>query len=130
LLYPCYTQYTHANSLIQSKKDSYLPVKLAGELIKQYASKGDVVVTQSNPQINYYSELQPIYFSNFNNESDFNVFVNKTHPRFIMVSIFEYHPPWAYEWPAKNLGRLSVLQAYFQDSAKTKPSLIVYELKN
>ena len=47
--------------------------------------------------------------------------------KYYMISSFEHHPEWTYTFSqGKNL---SVVQAYFSDSAKTQPVLIIYKLR-
>ena len=47
--------------------------------------------------------------------------------KFYIASIFENHENWMYAFPLEN--NLTAVQAYFMDSAKEQPSLIIYKLQ-
>ena len=121
-----YTQLSHADDIIKIKLNSYVPVKEAGLWIKANSNTKEVVVTQSQPQTTYYSERQIKAISNFENASSFEEYIKEENPRYLEISVFEYHPQWVYTWPNENNSR--PVQAYFGDAEKKQPVLIVYEL--
>ncbi len=120
-----YIQIQKTSSLIDSKKTSYLEVKEAGIWLKTYANQTDIVVAQSIPQIVYYSEKQAIGLPNTAEEMDELIKSNK-NAKFLVVSIFENHPEWAYTYGQDN--NLTIANIYFSDKARTQPALIIYNL--
>jgi hypothetical protein len=126
LLLLAYPQLTRANNLIESKKTSYLQVKLAGEWIKENSFKNDIIFSQSQPQTVYYSE-RATYGINFN-KTLFEKEIFEKKPRYLVLSVFENHPAWAYSWPSINNNSLSPVQAYSMDGKQ--PVLIIYEFNS
>jgi 4-amino-4-deoxy-L-arabinose transferase-like glycosyltransferase len=132
LLIGGFSQDNHANKLIKDKEESYIPVKLGGSWIKDNSGKEALVFTQSQTQTTYYAERKISSISRFMNSTEFESFINNTNEteKLLMVSIFEYHPPWIHEWISNNQNRLTPLQAYFADEAKTQPVLVIYKIKD
>jgi 4-amino-4-deoxy-L-arabinose transferase-like glycosyltransferase len=124
-----------ANQLIEDKKNSYLEVKQAGEWLKENSNLDDIVVTNSFPQISYYSERRIATFGTSwrgnpeshgpeFNETEFNKFVEDEKPRFMILSIFEHHEDWMINFPQKHNDTWTPVQAYQQSG---QPVLIIYE---
>lgn len=120
-----------ANGLIENKKASYMEVKQAGLWIKENSNPEDLIVSDSLPQIAYYSERSTYPYDLAyrrdiigGNESDFNEFVKSKKPRYMVLSAFEKSADWAYSYPEKNKGLLAPVQVYTQNE---QPILIVYE---
>jgi len=86
-------QFKLTDSLIKDKEDSYLPVKEAGLWLKEYSHPSDIIVTESQPQIRYYSERQTIRIPKTEQEFESSL---QENTKFYMLSIFEAHPEWAY----------------------------------
>jgi hypothetical protein len=95
--------------------------------MKNYSGPEDVLISVSTPQVAYYSERST--YNMGENESDFDVFFNKTKPVFIMVSLYEQYPNWTSEWLNKNQAQLQIVNVWFSDAAKTQPSIIIYGIK-
>ncbi len=115
-------QFKLADSLIKDKEDSYLPVKEAGLWLKENSHPSDIIVTESRPQIRYYSERQTIRIPKTEQEFESTLSPNT---RFYMLSIFEAHPEWAYSYADRK--NLTIAQAYItQDN---QPILVIYNLK-
>ena len=125
LLFAAYTNITSAHKNILSKKDSYLPVKQAGEWIKENSDEKDVVFTMSAPQTIYYAERKVYRFSRLN-QTEFGLLIEEHKPKFFIVSIFEKHPDWAYTYPQEHNDTLVPVQAYQQNG---QPVLVIYEFK-
>lgn len=123
-----------ANQLIENKKTSYYEVKLAGEWIKQNSNLGDMVITNSFPQISYYSERKVATFGDCYNspeahkpactKDEFDAFVKDVKPRFMILSIFEGHEDWMLNYPMKHNNTWTPVQAYQQNN---QPVLIIYQ---
>ncbi|MEK6913528.1 MAG: glycosyltransferase family 39 protein [Nanoarchaeota archaeon] len=98
-----------ATSMIEAKKNSYIEVKEAGELMKANSNPGDVIMSTSLPQITYYSERSTYPYDVMNyslhqgekevkysdGEKGFKEFLLNKKPKFLMVSsAFEEYPEW------------------------------------
>ena len=101
-------------------------VKLAGLWLKQVSDKNDVVISQSNPQIAYYSE-RDVYGYGDMPEEQFQKLIEEVKPRYMMVSIFEQHPEWVFSYPERNKDRWVPVQAYFVDQEQKQAILVIYE---
>jgi len=130
-----------ANQLIDSKKTSYIEVKDAGLWIKQNSNSSDIVVSNSLPQIIYYSERatypmalyrQGLHYQNpelmkyKDGEAGFDEFVIEKKPRYLMLSAFENHDEWMYAYPQKHVTELVPVLAIPQTQ---QPVVVVYEFK-
>jgi hypothetical protein len=119
------SNYAWSNSLIDNKMASYLEIEQAGLWIKANSNPGDLILTQSRPQIVYYAERSvekgEVDFSA--NESYFNEVVQELKPKYMVLSSYEQSQPWIYSYPQNNTQLLIPVQAYPSD----KPAVIVYE---
>ena len=134
-----------ANKLIEIKKTSYLQVKEAALWIKENSNPGDIVISNSQPYIVYYGE-RPTYSFNVRQEGlhyqkkellnyswgekGLDEFVKEKKPKYLMLSIFENHKEWMYEYPQKHNDTLIPVKAWFADSQKKQPIIIIYEFKH
>ena len=121
-------QMQHVDSLIKIKKDSYMPVKESGIWLKENSAKEDKVLSLSYTQTVYYSERNVSSYSEIKNGTEFEEYLLGNKPKFMIVSIFEYHPPWVYVWVQENAQRLKPVYASFSDAEKKQANLIVYEI--
>jgi 4-amino-4-deoxy-L-arabinose transferase-like glycosyltransferase len=85
-----------ADELIRAESVSYLPVKEAGLWIRGHSRPGDLVVSNSWPQITFYAERRTVSFPGA--EEEFEALLRTSRPRFLMVSSFEPHPSWVYAY--------------------------------
>jgi len=129
LLFGGYMQYTHADSLIEHKKTSYLPVKLSGIWIKENSNPGDRVLSTSYTQHVYYTERHVTTYNPMQSKEELTEFINKNHPRYMVFSIFEAHPSWTQEWINENINILNPAKVYYLDLEETQASLIIYEIQ-
>jgi len=123
-----------AYELTQGKLSSYYELKLAGEWIKINSGVGDLVVTNSFPQISYYSERSVATFGGcYNNpeshasscsEEEFYAFVEDVKPRYLVWSIFQHHKDWIIEYLEREDNVWVPVQAFFQGE---QPVVIIYE---
>jgi 4-amino-4-deoxy-L-arabinose transferase-like glycosyltransferase len=123
-----------AHQLTELKKTSYYELKLAGEWIKENSIPGDMVVTNSFPQISYYSERKVATFGDcYNNPEahtppctpeEFNSFVEDVKPKFMILSIFEDHEEWMFDYPQNHSDVWHPVQAYKQGD---QPVLVIYQ---
>ncbi len=123
-----YVQLGHAAEIIDAKRDSYMPVKLAGLWMNQNSEPGDKIITVSYPQTVYYSERDVSLLSLINSSEEMDRFVEENEPKFVMLSIFERHEPWMYEWPNTRNDTVPV-QAFYGDAEQKQPILIIYEIR-
>ena len=122
------------NQLTETKKISYLEVKQAGEWIKQNSNPQDIVITNSLPQITYYSERSTYPFDLGKTGSRTNVtrpefeeFVSEYKPRYLIMSVFEVHEDWAQQYVQEHQqSLLKPIQGYYQEE---QPVLIIYEFQ-
>lgn len=121
-----YLQWNYANSLIMTKKDTYIPVKQAALWIKDNSNLEDVILTISHPQTVYYSERLVYNFRNLN-KSEFDKLVIETKPTFLIISIFEDYPDWINEWVNENKEKLNPVNAYFADPSRQQAVLVIYK---
>lgn len=116
------TQITSADSLIKSRIYSSVNVRDAGLWLKDNSNVSDIIATKSQPQIRYYSGRKTIGLppteQEFENQLNLNV-------KFYMISIFEVHPEWAYNYPIEK--NLTIERAYITQDQKA--TLIIYSLK-
>ncbi len=122
-----YSQMGHADSLIKNKKDSYSQVKQAGLWLKQNSEKSDIIITNSLPQISYYSERKVMVIP-LEKENLTSLISSNPNIKFYLVSAFEGHQEWMYSFPQEH--NFTVVQAYFVDASGTQPILIIYKIKN
>lgn len=89
-------QFVEAKNIIIPKQGSYSQVKDAGLWLKDNSVLGDRIISQSKPQISYYSERLSQGFAE--NVSSFESQLKKFKPKFVMISVFENHPEYAYSY--------------------------------
>ena len=128
-----YTQLSNADTIIKQKVDSYSQVRDAGLWLKQNYDKNEKVLSISYPQTVYYSELNVFSHSVFNNESEFDNYLEKNRPRLLEVSIFEKQPDWMGGWLEHNQNRTIPVKVYSADfglqNGGVQAVLIIYELR-
>jgi len=119
------------NSLTDAKKTSYLEVKQAGEWIKANSNPDDIIISDSLPQITYYSERSTYPYTLAyrrdlpqKNETDFYEFVKTQKPKYMILSVFEQSADWTYSYPETHKDLLTPVKAYMQGQ---QPVLVVYE---
>ena len=130
LAWGSYAQFSHGRDLIESKKESYGPVKEAALWMRERSEQSDKIFSVSYPQTSYYSErdvLTSADIEGISSAEEFNDFIQKEKPKFVELSIFETHEPWMYQWPEGRNDTVPV-QVYFADAEKKQPALIVYEI--
>ena len=106
------------SELIEGKKTSYWQVKEAGLWMKENSNLSDVMISNSIPQIQYYSERNTYMAKNISH-------LESLKPKYIMVSVFERSADWFYSYPEEK--NLKIVNGYFADEQKTQPVLIIYE---
>jgi len=135
LLIGGYYELQHADSIIKAKVDSYMQVKEAALWMKQASLPGDIIATASISQTTYYAEREVIAFFNFTanvyyTPEEFEAFILAKKPKYLVISAFEPSvPQWTYSFPERNQTRYVPVNAWYEDAAKTKPLLVIYEVK-
>lgn len=122
-----YFQLNHANNIIKGKVDSYLPVKEAAVWMKENSNINESIFTISYTQTIFYSDRRIYTYSGKNSEEEFEAYLKEIKPRYIVVSIFEPHPEWAYNPSEKLRNYLAPAKVWYGDSAQTQPVLIIYQ---
>ena len=128
-----YSQFSHASSTIENKKDTYSQVRDAGLWMKANSNKTDGIFSVSLTQTIYYSERNVTTYSiipQFTNYTQFDAMVLADKPRYIEWSVFETHPDWVGEWIVKHYEEkkdISVVYAKFADAENTQPILAVFQ---
>lgn len=124
LCFGAYHQIKFADSLIKSKATSYVQFRQAGEWIKQYSEPNDLVITDGAPMLQYYSDRKVI---GWGDEENFLDYINEQKPKYMVLSVIERSPDWAYSWPENNQDLVIPVIAYHLDAEKTKPVMIIYQ---
>jgi len=120
-----YSQLKYNDELIKSKKDSYIPVSMAGLWIGENSNKNDLILSKSVPQITYYSGRETLGIPFREPEK-----IKELKPKYMMVSVFELHPPELLQFVDNIQDHLEIVNAYFADSKGTQPMLIIYKFKD
>lgn len=117
--------------LIESKKNSYMEVKQAGEWIKANSEPLDIIIGSGLPQLTYYSErsVYPFELSyrrdiKRQNESALDKFIFENKPKYLVESAYENEEPWAVNYPQKHPNLLIPVQAY---PSPQQPLVIIYK---
>ncbi len=129
-----------ANGMIEDKKTSFSEVEQAGLWIKENSNPSDSIISNSVPQMTYYSErsIYPFdpgfyYGTKLGNKdflkysADLNgllKFIDERRPKYIVLSSFESTPDWVNQYVQNSKGLLVPVRAYKQGD---KPVLIIYE---
>ncbi len=120
-----------AKSLTESKLTSYLEVKQAGVWIKENSNPEDIVLTMSVPQNIYYSERSSYSYSTgslqqkYQSPEDLDKDIQKYHPKFFVVSVFEpWTPQWAYTYGETHTQLVKPVKVFAQGE---NPVLIIFE---
>ena len=121
LLASSYPIIKDANSIIEGKKSSYQQVKEAALWMKENSEPGDVIISNSIPQTQYYSDRSTYYVEDPEE-------IEKLSPKYYVVSIYERSAQQYLDYPENNKDKFKVnVKAWFIDEAKTQPSLVIYE---
>jgi hypothetical protein len=120
--------------LTENKRLSYYELKPAGEWIKENSEEGDIVISNSFPQISYYSERKIVTFGScYNNpeshlpscsQEEFYKFVDETKPKFVVLSVFEGNEEWMLNYPQENSDIWTPVQAYNQGE---QPVVVIFQ---
>ncbi len=123
--------YNFGFNLIESKKNSYMEVKLAGEWIKANSDPSDIVIGSGLPQLTYYSERSIYPFElayrrdiKKQNESGLDKFILENKPKYLVESAYENEESWAVNYPQKHSDILVPVQVY---PSPQQPVVIIYK---
>jgi len=108
---------------VRGKMPAYQEVRQAGLWIKDNSNPGDIVVTQSYPQIQYYSMRYAQWFPSTEEEYEA---MDKTNHRYFILSVFERSPEWIYSYPVKK--NLTVANAWMSPDGQ-QPLIVIYNLE-
>ena len=122
LISSAYYQIDLADDMINSKKDSYFQFKEAGNWLKQNSNPEDIIIADGAPFLTYYAERKVIHWGK---EEDFKTYIKIAGARYMVLSVLEKSPDWAYKWPENNPNLLTPVQAYLDPNQN--PLLVIYE---
>jgi len=133
LIFSCiflmYSQLGDANNFITNKFGSYGEVQQAGLWLKDNTPKDSKIITASIVQNEYYSERDSydFYTTSGHNETEFNEFVNRLKPDYIIIHVFEpaFTPGWAYDYPQRY--NLTPVVAF---GPQDQPRAIIYKFND
>ncbi|GEM_PF-3419496 len=126
LLYAAVSMALRSDAEIAAKLDSFAAIQGAGLWIKAHSQPGDSVITSSVPQNTYYSERASYPIPN--QPEVFERTIAEGKSKYLVLSLWEQSPSWAYRWPAANPGKASAAAAFFFDAERKRPAAIVYSL--
>lgn len=119
------TQISYADRIIKIKSTSYIQFREAGNWIKENSSPGDKIIAAGEPQLNYYSERDVIYWPE---DYEINEFIEKNKEvKYIILSVLEQSSQWTYTWPQENQDKVIPVKAY--SDSQQRPILVIYEVK-
>jgi len=115
-------QLTHADQLIKNKKESYLQMKQSFEWMKYNIPEGSVILGAGiEPYAVYYSEMK--YEQLPKNISD----VNSIKADYLVIHLFIDQPKYIDEYLRNNKDKWQPINAYFFDSQKQQPAVVIYK---
>ena len=129
------------NSLLENKKNSYLEVEQAGLWIKANSAPTDIIISDSLPQMTYYSERSTYSFEIYqeglrkgdkelltypDGEEGFELFIKDKKPKYATLSAFEQYADWVYSYPQAHNDTMIPIQVYQQNQ---QPVFIIYEFE-
>ncbi|HEY1372539.1 MAG TPA: glycosyltransferase family 39 protein [Candidatus Binatia bacterium] len=126
LLYAAVSMALRSDAEIADKLDSFAALQEAGLWIKAHSQPGDYVVTSSVPQNTYYSERAS--YSIPKRPEVFERMMAEQKPKYLVLSLWEESPSWAYRWPAANPGKAKAAAVFFFAADRKRPAAIVYAL--
>jgi 4-amino-4-deoxy-L-arabinose transferase-like glycosyltransferase len=127
IVYSGYVMAVRSDSIIKAKLQSFNGIRDAGLWLKARTQPGDAIISSSVPQNTYYSERATFGYPK--TERRFEELLRDKKPKYIVLSLWEQSPEWAYLWPDINLDKVSVGSVFFLDKTRTKPMVVVYALK-
>ena len=120
-----FAQISIADRIIVVKSTSYVQFREAGNWIKENSNPEDKIIATGEPQLNYYSERNVIYWPE---DYEINKFIEDNKDvKYLVLSVLEQSPQWTYSWPQDNQDKVIPVKAYVD--AQKRPILIIYEVK-
>lgn len=122
------SNYTTAFGLLENKKTSYFEVQEAGLWLKANSNPTDIILSNSQTQIEYYSERSVYTLPELGgpNGTYFQENIMKMKPAYLMLSVFEQHDPWMYAYPSEHNDTVIPVQAYQENG---QPVVVIYKFK-
>jgi 4-amino-4-deoxy-L-arabinose transferase-like glycosyltransferase len=127
LIYAAGSMAAHSHAVITERVNSFAAVRDAGLWIKTRSRPQDIVATSSVPQNTYYSERASYAIPS--SADAFERLLPERRPNFLLLSIWEASPKWAYDWPERHPDRAAVAAVFFLDQAQKQPAAVVYSLR-
>ncbi len=104
-----------AEGMILRQRLKFESIRQAGLWIRAHSSPADAVISQSVPQITFYSERATYKY--LDTDKDFLVYAQTHHARYMMLSKVKLSPAWTYDWPAHNPDKVKRIQDFALDSS-------------
>lgn len=123
-----WAQLTAARNITLDKRYSYQAVMESGYWLKANTNRDDTIISQSRPQHGYYSERSVYSYTQAKDAADFEKMLQKYNPKYMVISVFESSAPqWSYAYGGEH--NLSIANAWYSDEERTKPIVVVYQLR-
>src|SRR3989338_1345845 len=131
LLFSAIYQIRFAEQGISSKKDTYIQYKIAGLWIKENSIENDKIMSDGAPMLTYYSEREVI---GWGEEDNFEETLSEKNPKYIILSVLEKSPVWAYDLPVNDSIRFKSAVGFDTNGEEVEgkdqiPVIIIYEVK-
>lgn len=131
----CIPSVIWGKQLTEGKLSSYYELKQAGEWMKENSVEGTWIISNSFPQISYYSERKVATFAScYNNpeahlpscsQEEFEEFMQDVQPKYLVLSVFESHEEWMVNYPGNHDDVWKPVKAFPANSEQ--PYVIIYE---
>lgn len=114
------------NQLIDAKKTSYYEIMQSAFWLRENTNPGDVIISQSYPQITYYAE-RSTYSPNYKQTGEEGLYelIEEVKPKYYMLSAIERSEDWTYDFPQSNTDLLIPVWIYPPNTQQ--PLVIIYE---
>jgi len=128
VLFGAYALFNNSKNIISIKLYSYDSLKEAGLWIKENSEPGDVIINTGTPENTYYSERETFHYPD--NESDFPALLEEKKPKYLVISIWEQSPEWAYTWFERNPDKVEQVAAFTSHDNPKQATAVIYRLKD
>ncbi|MBI2667169.1 hypothetical protein HYX17_00175, partial [Candidatus Woesearchaeota archaeon] len=133
LLFAGYQQGVFAQQVIESRANSFVQFRYAGEWMKLRTNPNDIIFNTGVPQNTYYTERETF---GHGSEENFNKILKEGRIKYFVVSRLEIPPEWVFSYPQRNPDKLRIVYACdnsvcsdnLAEIDRNSITLIVYEI--